>query len=163
MFPKNNCKMKHFCIFAPLLFIVSCGTAPKPSDTLAAANMAALEQTVDMENNMVETDDVLKFGQSVVDLGEIPIGESRELSLEAVNRSDKPLVLLDAYTSCHCTKVVWDKKPVPPGGQTVFKIQFSAEQPGTFFKKIAVRHSANPNPVTFAIQGVVANSPRTEN
>lgn len=94
-----------------LLFSSSpAGTAPKPSDTLAAANMAALEQTVDMENNTVETDDVLKFGQSVVDLGEIPVGESRELSLEAVNRSDKPLVLLDAYTSCHCTKVVWDKK-----------------------------------------------------
>lgn len=71
---------------AIVIFIVSCGTAPKPSDTLAAANMAALEQTVDMENNTVETDDVLKFGQSVVDLGEIPVGESRELSLEAVNR-----------------------------------------------------------------------------
>lgn len=143
-------------------FLISCGTAPKPSDTLASANLAALEQTVDMESHAVETDGMLKFGQSVVDLGEIPVGESRELSLEAVNRSDKPLVLLDAYTSCHCTKVVWDKKPVPPGGRTVFKIRFSAEQPGTFFKKIAVRHSNGPKIVTFAIEGVVTNNPVTE-
>ncbi|WP_337657579.1 DUF1573 domain-containing protein [Alistipes sp.] len=117
--------------------------------------MAALEQSVDMENNTVETDEVLKFARAVLDLGEIPLGESRELTLEAANRSEKPLVLLDAYTSCHCTKVTWDKKPVPPGGQTLFKIHFTAEQPGTFFKKIAVRHSANPGPVTFAIQGTV--------
>lgn len=152
---KNNCIMKVLCALATLLFIVSCRTAPKPSDALAAANMAALEQTVDMENNTVETDEVLKFARAVLDLGEIPLGESRELTLEAANRSEKPLVLLDAYTSCHCTKVTWDKKPVPAGGQTLFKIHFTAEQPGTFFKKIAVRHSANPGPVTFAIQGSV--------
>lgn len=154
---------RHFLFILILIFAVSCRTTPKPSDALAAANMAALEQTVDMENNEVETDDVLKFGQAVVDLGEIPIGETRKLSLEATNRSDKPLVLLDAYTSCQCTKVVWEKKPVPPGGKTVFKIRFTAEQPGTFFKKIAVRHSANPSPVTFAIQGVVTNNLKTEN
>ena len=95
--------MKVLYAFATLLFIVSCGTAPKPSDALASANMAALEQTVDMENNTVETDEVLKFARTVLDLGEIPLGESRELTLEAVNRSEKPLVLLDAYTSCHCS------------------------------------------------------------
>ena len=137
---------RHLSFFLTLISAVSCRTAPKPSDTLTAANMAALEQSVDMENNTVETDEVLKFARAVLDLGEIPLGESR---------SEKPLVLLDAYTSCHCTKVTWDKKPVPPGGQTLFKIHFTAEQPGTFFKKIAVRHSANPGPVTFAIQGTV--------
>ena len=153
---------RHLSFFLTLISTVSCGTAPKPSDALAAANMAALEQTVDMENSEVETDDVLKFGQAIIDLGEIPIGETRKLSLEATNRSDKPLVLLDAYTSCQCTKVAWEKKPVPPGGKTVFKIRFTAEQPGTFFKKIAVRHSANPSPVTFAIQGVVTNNLKPE-
>ena len=146
---------RHLSFFLTLISAVSCRTAPKPSDTLAAANMAALEQSVDMENNTVETDEVLKFARTVLDLGEIPLGESRELTLGAVGRSEKPLVLLDAYTSCHCTKVTWDKKPVPTGGQTLFKIHFTAEQPGTFFKKIAVRHSANPGPVTFAIQGTV--------
>ena len=146
---------RHLSFFLTLISAVSCRTAPKPSDTLAAANMAALEQSVDMENNTVETDEVLKFARAVLDLGEIPLGESRELTLEAVNRSEKPLVLLDAYTSCHCTKVTWDKKPVPAGGQTLFKIHFTAEQPGTFFKKIAVRHSANPGPVTFSIQVTV--------
>ena len=146
---------RHLSFFLTLISAVSCRTAPKPSDTLTAANMAALEQSVDMENNTVETDEVLKFARAVLDLGEIPLGESRELTLEAANRSEKPLVLLAAYTSCHCTKVTWDKKPVPPGGQTLFKIHFTAEQPGTFFNKIAGRHSANPGPVTFAIQGTV--------
>ena len=143
-----------------LFFAVSCRHAPKPSDALAAANIEALEQTVDMENGTVERDEVLKFRQAVVDLGTISLGESREATAEAVNGSDKPLVLLDAYTSCHCTRVEWNKKPVAPGEKTVFKVRFTAEQPGKFFKKIAVRHSVSPKTVTFAIEGVVATTPQ---
>lgn len=79
---------RHLSFFLTLISAVSCRTAPKPSDTLAAANMAALEQSVDMENNTVETDEVLKFARAVLDLGEIPLGESRELTLEAANRSE---------------------------------------------------------------------------
>lgn len=112
---------RHLSFFLTLISTVSCRTAPKPSDTLAAANMAALEQSVDMENNTVETDEVLKFARAVLDLGEIPLGESRELTLEAVNRSEKPLVLLDAYTSCHCTKVTWDKSPFRRAGRPYSK------------------------------------------
>lgn len=146
---------KTFFLCVACMLLVACRGARKQPDALAAANMSALEQTVDMENKEVETDDVLQFEQAVLDLGEIRIGDTRELTLKATNRTDKPLVLLDAYTSCHCTKVGWEKKPVPPGEETVFKIVFTAEQPGVFFKKIAVRHSAKPTPVTFAIQGVV--------
>lgn len=145
-----------------LILAVSCRSARKPSDALAAANMAALETTVDMENREVETDGVLAFHRAVVDLGAIPLGESREVRVEAVNRSDKPLVVLDAYTSCQCTRVVWDRKPVPPGGKSGFDVRFTAEQPGTFFKKIAVRHSAGAKVVTFAIQGVVTSTSAAE-
>lgn len=145
-----------------LLFAVSCQTTPKSSETLAAANQAALEQTVDMENQEIEKDGVLQFSQAVLDLGEIPLDESRETIIEAINGSEKPLVLLDAYTSCHCTKIEWDKKPIPSGGKVFFKVRFTAEEPGVFFKKIGVRHNANTRPVTFAIKGVVTSDPSYE-
>lgn len=140
---------------AVLLLPGACRNARLQPDALAVANMAALEQTVDMDNGKVDTDDVLRFERAVLEMGEVPLGETRNLTLTATNETDKPLVLLDAYTSCHCTKVTWDRKPIPPGGETVFRIAFTAEQQGVFFKKIAVRHSVKPAPVTFAIQGVV--------
>lgn len=137
------------------LFLVSCRSGHTPAVSLASANLSALEQTVDMENHRVETDAVLEFEQPVVGLGEVPLGESREVTLTATNRSDKPLVLLDAYTSCQCTRVAWDRRPIPAGGKTTFRVRFTAEQPGTFYKKVAVRHHAGPQPVTFALEGVV--------
>lgn len=148
---------RKFFLYLILLSLASCRNAPKSSDRLAEANRAALEQTVDLESRTVESDDVLRFEREVVELGEIPLGESRVRKLEAVNGSDKPLVLLDVRTSCQCTRVTWDRKPVPPGGRTAFEIRFAADQPGTFFKKIAVRHSGSAKPVSFAIEGVVTD------
>ena len=140
-----------------LLVGISCRNASKLSDKFMSANLAALETTVDMENHAIDSDGILKYRQSVIDLGTVGFGEIREVTVEAVNKSDKPLVVLDAYTSCNCTQVSWDKKPIPAGEKSVFKVRFVAEQTGAFFKKIAVRHSAAPTPVTFAVQGIVIN------
>ena len=114
-----------------LLPLVSCRGAADGSRALATANLAALEETVDME--------------------------SREVRVGAKNGSDKPVVVVEAYSSCDCTQVTYDRKPVQPGGKVFFTVRFSAEQPGTFFKKIAVRHSASDKPVTFAVQGIVTD------
>ena len=72
-------------------------------------------------------------------------------------QADKPVVVVEAYSSCDCTQVTYDRKPVQPGKKVFFTVRFSAEQPGTFFKKIAVRHSASDKPVTFAVQGIVTD------
>ena len=54
-----------------LLPLVSCRGAADGSRALATANLAALEETVDM--------------------GELPLGGSREVRIEARNGSDKPV------------------------------------------------------------------------
>ena len=91
---------------------------------------------------------LLLFDDVTVDMGELPLVGAR-------NGSDKPVVVVEAYSSCDCTQVTYDRKPIQPGGKVFFTVRFSAEQPGTFFKKIAVRHSASDKPVTFAVQGIV--------
>ena len=141
-----------------LLPLVSCrGAAADGSRTLATANLAALEETVDMESRETDADEVLLFDDGTVDLSELPLGGSREVRVGAKNGSDKPVVVVEAYSSCDCTQVTYDRKPVQPGGKVFFTVHFSAEQPGTFFKKIAVRHSASDKPVTFAVQGIVTD------
>lgn len=124
------------------------------ANTFAQFHMLKLKFNVLFDFND-GTDGIIQFDRPVINLGEIPLGENRDTILKAVNCSEETLVLLDVYSSCDCTKVIWDKKPIKSKEYTVLKVNFSAEQTGTFLKKIAVRHSAAIAPVTFAIQGTV--------
>lgn len=127
--------------------------------TLVDANRAALEQVADLENDRTDAaDGVLAFAPSVSDLGEVPLGARREATVEVTNRSDRPLVLLGASTSCSCTEVVWSRRPIPAGATASLRVRFSAELPGTFFKKIAIRHNAATAPCSFAVRGVVVTA-----
>ena len=53
-----------------LLPLVSCRGAADGSRALATANLAALEETVDMESRETDADEVLLFDDGTVDLGE---------------------------------------------------------------------------------------------
>ena len=154
MYPKSKIRMKRCWILLPLL-LASCRGGGSDSRELMTANLSALETAVDMESRRVDGDDVLAFDEAVVDLGEVPLGESRTIRVEAENVAQKPVVVLEVYTSCDCTKVSFGKKPVRSGETIVFTVDFSADLAGTFFKKIAVRHSLSDKPVSFAIEGTV--------
>lgn len=108
--------MKSINKFCICLLFVSCRGAADGSRALATANLAALEETVDMESRETDADEVLLFDDGTVDLGELPLGGSREVRVGAKNGSDKPVVVVEAYSSCDCTQVTYDRKPVQPGG-----------------------------------------------
>ena len=148
--------LRQVAIIGIAMLLPACGSrTPVSADGLAEANLAALEQSVDMESSTIETDKVLRFDRTTVKLNEVPLGETRNVKLRAENVSDEPLVVLDVNTACGCTQVEWSKRPIPPHGETTFRIAFTAEQEGVFFKKVAVRHSAANRPVTFVLEGVV--------
>lgn len=134
-------------------YCIVCGRSVSPTGQPAVP--AVTEQSAAAEEERIETDGALQFEPAVVELDEIPLGERRTARITATNRTTKPLVILDVYTSCHCTKVAWDKKPVASGATTTLEVHYTAEETGIFFKKIVVRHSAAPTPATFAIQGAV--------
>ena len=104
------------------LLLFACGGPPKPSAGLADENLAALEQTVDLESPDVETDDALRFERSILSLGEVRLGTTRHVSLRAINTSKQPLVLMEVTTACGCTKVEWQKKPIPPHDSAELRI-----------------------------------------
>ena len=74
--------------FAAIL-LIACGGPPKPSAGPADENLAALEQTVDLESPDVETDDALRFERSILSLGEVRLGTTRHVSLRATNTSEQ--------------------------------------------------------------------------
>ncbi len=73
-----------------------------------------------------------------------------------VNRSDKPLVLLDVVTSCGCTVPEFSRQPVMPGGKTSIRVTFDPmNRPGTFSKEIGVYTTDRRKAATLTIRGSV--------
>lgn len=97
------------------LLSVSCGGRRSDAQALYEANAAALEQSVDMSGGEADTDRYLKFDATTVALGDVPMGQTREVAVRARNISDDVLVIVNAVTSCSCTKIEWSKKPVAAG------------------------------------------------
>ena len=93
----------------------------KVLNTVIWANTPASLHILKLKFNVLSdysdgADEVLLFDGGTVDLGELPLGGSREVRVGARNGSDKPVVVVEAYSSCDCTHVTYDRKPVQPGG-----------------------------------------------
>ena len=94
----------------------------KVLNTVIWANTPASLHILKLKFNVLSdysdgADEVLLFDGGTVDLGELPLGGSREVRVGAKNGSDKPVVVVEAYSSCDCTQVTYDRKPVQPGGK----------------------------------------------
>lgn len=63
-----------------------------------------------------------------------------ECRFEFTNDGTKPLVITKALTSCSCTKVSYDKKPVPPGGTGVVTVVYEVNKKdaGVFYRVIEI-------------------------
>lgn len=161
---ENLCKIRHvfgqICLLLLLVSMNSCGASEQKSAALLEANLAALNQSVDLSSRVADTDSLLLFDSVVYHLGSIPLGESRKIKVLATNISSGPLVILSAATSCNCTKLVWSKEPIAADATAELGLTFTAETEGVFFKKVAITHSAARRPVSFTIEGVV--TPRKE-
>lgn len=148
------------CLLLLLVSMNSCGASEQESAALIEANLAALEQSVDLSSRVADTDSLLLFDSIAYHLGSVTLGESRKMKVRVKNVSGKPLVILGVTTSCNCTKLVWSKEPIAADAKAELELTFSAETEGVFFKKVAITHSAARRPVSFTIEGVV--TPRTE-
>lgn len=69
------------------------------------------------------------------------------------NTGNAPLVLMDVTTSCGCTSVEYDKKPVQPGEELKLIVKYKADEPGHFSKSIKVFCNADESPLSLRIIG----------
>ena len=63
------------------LLSVSCGGRRSDVQALYEANAAALEQSVDMSGGEADTDRYLRFDAPTVALGDVPMGQTREVAV----------------------------------------------------------------------------------
>ncbi len=62
----------------------------------------------------------------VVDFGVVEPRSIAEREIRVVNQTDNPLVLLDYSTTCRCTTLEFDRKPISPGGEAVVVLTFDS-------------------------------------
>lgn len=78
-----------------------------------------------------------------------------------VNRSDKPLVILDVVTSCGCTVPKFSREPVLPGGKTEITVTYDpANRPGSFTKELGVYSTERKKIATLKVLGSVTPRPK---
>ena len=101
----------------------------------------------------------------------IRTAEGREADLGKIKEIDGPVTVrlvvkndcadtlypVQLYTPCGCTKVRFDRTPVPPGADEVLEVTYNpAYRPGPMREEIQVRYRNSPVDVrTFAIKGKV--------
>ena len=97
----------------------------------------------------------IKFDKLTVDFGTLKVGDVKVVTITFTNIGKKPLILDDVISSCDCTTVNWEKKPVMPGQKGTIKATYTAKNTGLISKRLTVLSNANTDRVILQLKGEV--------
>ena len=87
----------------------------------------------------------IEFTTNVVELGELSRSDDKSyVRLSFRNTGDVPLVVTEVRTSCSCTTIKHDRKPIAPGEQGVLNITVDPSKApvGNFYRVLQVYSTA---------------------
>ncbi len=109
------------------------------------------------DEHEIDTDSSSKtevaLSDSMIDMGNFSWREKKERTVLLKNMGDVPLVINSVTTSCGCTRIEYDKKPVSSGESICIKIIYKAEHPEHFNKTITIYCNAKNSPLRLRISG----------
>ena len=112
------------------------------------------QQSTGLPGRVVVMSDSVR--SDTVSLGTIRSGEVVRRDLRLHNGYGVPMVILSAATSCGCTSVEFDRKPVPAGEDAAFSFRFDSRGfTGYQLKKITLKTSASAEPYALVVTGEV--------
>lgn len=94
------------------------------------------------------------FKEHIKNFGSLPYREEYKFHFEYSNEQKEPLIIKNIETTCGCTVVEWDKRPLLPGQKAILTVKLKPEHPGTYFKKIFV-YINNANPIVLGLKGFI--------
>jgi len=97
----------------------------------------------------------ITFDKLTVDFGTLKVGDVKVVTITFTNIGKKPLILDDVISSCDCTTVTWEKKPVMPGQKGTIKATYTAKNTGLISKRLTVLSNANTDRVILQLKGEV--------
>ncbi|MBX7094611.1 MAG: DUF1573 domain-containing protein [Flavobacteriales bacterium] len=80
-------------------------------------------------NSALATAQVAEFSfkDANIKLPKTPEGELLRFEFPFTNKGTAPLIISEIKVQCSCTKFVYPKEPVPPGGSGVIKVSFDTK------------------------------------
>lgn len=87
----------------------------------------------------------IAFAENIIDLGVVAQEDDKQhLRLSFSNTGDVPLVITEVRTSCSCTTIKYDRKPVLPGQSGVLNITVDPRKApkGNFYRVLQVHSTA---------------------
>ncbi len=98
-----------------------------------------------------------QFTEYKYDLGNVPEkGGPVSHEFKFTNTGDGNLIIIDASTTCGCTRPEYPKNPIAPGKSGKIKVTYLPDhRPGPIDRTITVRTNGNPKKVRLRILGNV--------
>jgi hypothetical protein len=103
--------------------------------------------TPSSRNTQIEVDN------TEFDLGTIPKGEAKTVSISIKNVGESPFMIFDTRASCGCTHIEYEKKPVHPDSTTIVSITYNADDRGYFNKTVSVYGNMDNSPLIIRLKG----------
>lgn len=110
-------------------------------------------ETVSQEKEAPRTQTTVEADRTEADMGRFDWREERTTEFVLKNTGDSPLVIFDVDTSCGCTRVEYDAKPVRPGESVVLRVTYKADNPGHFRKEVTVRCNTKEELLKLTVTG----------
>ena len=87
----------------------------------------------------------ITWEKQTLDLGDVKLGEKRDLTFPFTNTGSADLVI-ELVTTCKCTSIDWPRTPIPPGGKGVITATYdsSTQKLGPVKKTIDVIANTDP-------------------
>lgn len=95
----------------------------------------------------------LNWKSTNIDLGDVKVNESINLSFEFTNTSSDPVTIVQAKGSCGCTQVEYPKEAIVPGGAAKITGKFKSSKTGSFNKTIKITTSASEEATILSFKG----------
>lgn len=100
-------------------------------------------------------DEVMKVNTEKIDFGKMKQNNPATSSFTITNKSNKPIVVENAWGSCGCTTPEVPKQPIAPNSSAKIKVAYNAAALGSFTKDVYVKLAGIQEPKIIKITGEV--------
>jgi len=91
--------------------------------------------------------------KTIHEYGDIHVGSSNIAEFTITNTGNYPLVIHRVSSSCGCTGVEWEKRPIAPGQTGTVRVEMNPDEIGFFSNTINVHCSINESPIRLTVNG----------